>query len=161
VIKHPKGWKRLSCHVDTESYVSFLQIILADECTEAEGRAWHMKHFACFECDRQLGGQRYIMRDGRPYCLHCFDAMFAEYCDSCGEPIGVDQGTVLTWKWDGLSFFHIKNILLTKACHIFKLWRNRMTGVWVLFLCQTSSCSGPIQDGPSGFVGHIANNHSP
>lgn len=65
---------------------------MADECTEAEGRAWHMKHFACSECDRQLGGQRYIMRDGRPYCLHCFDAMFAEYCDSCGEPIGVDQG---------------------------------------------------------------------
>lgn len=38
---------------------SFLpQIILADECTEAEGRAWHIKHFACFECDKQLGGQR-------------------------------------------------------------------------------------------------------
>lgn len=68
------------------------EIILADECTEAEGRAWHMKHFSCSECERQLGGQRYIMRDGRPYCLHCFDAMFAEYCDSCGEPIGVDQG---------------------------------------------------------------------
>lgn len=68
------------------------QIILADECTEAEGRAWHMNHFACTECDRQLGGQRYIMRDSRPYCLHCFDAMFAEYCDSCGDPIGVDQG---------------------------------------------------------------------
>ncbi|XP_054277732.1 protein prickle-like [Macrosteles quadrilineatus] len=68
------------------------EIILADECTEAEGRAWHMKHFACLECDLQLGGQRYIMRDGRPYCLACFDAMFAEYCDSCGEPIGVDHG---------------------------------------------------------------------
>ena len=68
------------------------QIILSDECTEAEGRAWHMKHFACFECDRQLGGQRYIMREGRPYCLNCFDCMFAEYCDACGETIGVDQG---------------------------------------------------------------------
>ncbi|XP_024938824.1 protein prickle isoform X2 [Cephus cinctus] len=68
------------------------EIILADECTEAEGRAWHMKHFACLECDRQLGGQRYVMREGRPYCLDCFDASFAEYCDSCGEPIGVDQG---------------------------------------------------------------------
>ncbi|XP_021695986.1 protein prickle isoform X2 [Aedes aegypti] len=68
------------------------EIILADECTEAEGRAWHIKHFACFECDKQLGGQRYIMRDGKPYCLHCFDAMFAEYCDFCSEPIGVDQG---------------------------------------------------------------------
>ena len=51
-----------------------------------------MKHFACFECDRQLGGQRYIMREGRPYCLNCFDCMFAEYCDACGETIGVDQG---------------------------------------------------------------------
>lgn len=68
------------------------EIILADECTEAEGRAWHMNHFACFECEKQLGGQRYIMRDGKPYCLLCFDSMFAEYCDYCGEAIGVDQG---------------------------------------------------------------------
>lgn len=32
------------------------------------------------------------MREGRPYCLTCFDCMFAEYCDACGETIGVDQG---------------------------------------------------------------------
>jgi hypothetical protein len=51
-----------------------------------------MKHFACLECDKQLGGQRYIMRDGRPYCLQCFDGLFAEYCDSCGDPISVDHG---------------------------------------------------------------------
>ena len=55
-----------------------------------------MKHFACFECDLQLGGQRYIMRDGRPYCLTCFDCMFAEYCDACGEAISVDQGMRIT-----------------------------------------------------------------
>ena len=54
-----------------------------------------MKHFACFECDRNLGGQRYIMREGRPYCLTCFDCMFAEYCDACGETIGVDQGKLI------------------------------------------------------------------
>jgi LIM domain len=65
---------------------------LADECTEAEGRAWHMTHFACLECDKQLGGQRYIMREEKPYCLNCFDSLFAEYCDYCGEAIGVDQG---------------------------------------------------------------------
>ena len=69
-----------------------LQIIFADECTEAEGRSWHMKHFCCYECDRQMGGQRYIMRDGRPYCCGCFENMYAEYCDTCGEHIGVDQG---------------------------------------------------------------------
>lgn len=68
------------------------ELILADECTEAEGRAWHMTHFACAECQEQLGGRRYIMRSGRPFCLTCFDALFAEYCDGCGEAVGVDQG---------------------------------------------------------------------
>ncbi|KAJ7998955.1 hypothetical protein DPEC_G00210360 [Dallia pectoralis] len=68
------------------------EIILADECTEAEGRHWHMKHFCCFECETVLGGQRYIMKEGRPYCCGCFESLYAEYCDSCGEHIGIDQG---------------------------------------------------------------------
>ncbi|XP_075870386.1 prickle-like protein 2b isoform X2 [Nelusetta ayraudi] len=68
------------------------EIILADECTEAEGRHWHMKHFCCFECETVLGGQRYIMKEGRPYCCSCFESLYAEYCDSCGEHIGIDQG---------------------------------------------------------------------
>uniref|UniRef100_A0A3Q4G103 Prickle homolog 1b n=1 Tax=Neolamprologus brichardi TaxID=32507 RepID=A0A3Q4G103_NEOBR len=67
------------------------EIIFADECTEAEGRHWHMKHFACFECGTMLGGQRYIMKDGRPYCCGCFESLYAEYCESCGENIGVDH----------------------------------------------------------------------
>ncbi|XP_067347029.1 prickle-like protein 1b isoform X2 [Channa argus] len=67
------------------------EIILADECTEAEGRYWHMKHFACFECETMLGGQRYIMKDGRPYCCGCFESLYAEYCEACGENIGVDH----------------------------------------------------------------------
>ncbi|XP_019738551.1 prickle-like protein 1 isoform X1 [Hippocampus comes] len=67
------------------------EIIFADECTEAEGRHWHMKHFACFECGTMLGGQRYIMKDGRPYCCGCFESLYAEYCEACGENIGVDH----------------------------------------------------------------------
>uniref|UniRef100_A0A673HBQ4 Prickle-like protein 3 n=1 Tax=Sinocyclocheilus rhinocerous TaxID=307959 RepID=A0A673HBQ4_9TELE len=68
------------------------EIIFADECTEAEGRHWHMKHFCCFECEAALGGQRYIMRESRPYCCHCYESLYAEYCDTCGEHIGTDQG---------------------------------------------------------------------
>ena len=88
--RQPGQWPKR--HTSDLPDTSHFQIIFSDECTEAEGRAWHMKHFACFECDRNLGGQRYIMREGRPYCLTCFDCMFAEYCDACGETIGVDQG---------------------------------------------------------------------
>uniref|UniRef100_H2YZ87 Uncharacterized protein n=1 Tax=Ciona savignyi TaxID=51511 RepID=H2YZ87_CIOSA len=68
------------------------EIIFSDECTEAEGRHWHMDHFCCFECDRVLGGQRYIMRDGKPNCTQCFEALYAEYCDMCGDLIGLDAG---------------------------------------------------------------------
>lgn len=69
-----------------------LQIIFSDECTEAEDRCWHMKHFACFECDQQLGGQRYVMKDDKPYCCQCFERCFSEFCDTCCKQIGVDQG---------------------------------------------------------------------
>lgn len=47
-----------------------------------------MKHFSCFECETILGGQRYIMKDGRPYCCGCFESLYAEYCEACGEHIG-------------------------------------------------------------------------
>ncbi|XP_054711766.1 protein prickle-like [Uloborus diversus] len=90
------------------------EIIFADECTEAEGRAWHMRHFCCFECDRQLGGERYVMRDGRPFCLHCFDATFAEYCDSCGDPIGVDQGQM---SHEGQHWHATEHCFRCHACH--------------------------------------------
>lgn len=75
------------CAVSSSEYLC-LQIIFADECTEAEGRHWHMKHFSCFECETILGGQRYIMKDGRPYCCGCFESLYAEYCEACGEHIG-------------------------------------------------------------------------
>ena len=51
-----------------------------------------MTHFSCAECQIQLGGQRYIMKKGRPFCVKCFDGVFAEYCSSCGKMIGVDDG---------------------------------------------------------------------
>ena len=47
-----------------------------------------MKHFCCYECQAPLGGQRYVMREDRPVCCQCFEKLFAEFCDSCGEPIG-------------------------------------------------------------------------
>lgn len=68
------------------------EIIFAAECTEAEGRHWHMCHFCCFECEAALGGQRYVMRQSRPYCCGCYQALYAEYCDGCGEHIGLNQG---------------------------------------------------------------------
>lgn len=68
------------------------EIIFADECTEAEGQHWHMRHFKCMDCDIVLGGQRYIMREKKPFCTSCFEQKFAEVCSNCDVTIGIDEG---------------------------------------------------------------------
>lgn len=89
------------------------EIIFADECTEAEGRHWHMKHFSCFECETVLGGQRYIMKDGRPYCCGCFESLYAEYCEACGEHIGVDHAQMT---YDGLHWHATESCFSCAQC---------------------------------------------
>ncbi|KAL8164963.1 UNVERIFIED_CONTAM: Prickle-like protein 2 [Gekko kuhli] len=64
-----------------------------------------MRHFCCFECEEALGGQRYIMRQSRPYCCRCYESLYAEYCDACGEHIGKEAcclgpGIEGQRKWD-------------------------------------------------------------
>ena len=94
--KKSKNWLFFRCikngRVDVLPSVCFLQLILSDECTEAENRHWHLGHFACVECAKSLGGQRYIMREGKPSCVGCFDHLYSEFCESCGLVIGVDDG---------------------------------------------------------------------
>lgn len=34
------------------------------------------------------------MREGKPFCVGCFDHLHAEFCDTCGLVIGVDDGQV-------------------------------------------------------------------
>ncbi|KAH9392752.1 Prickle-like protein 2 [Tyrophagus putrescentiae] len=76
------------------------RLILDEECTEAEGKAWHIGHFCCTECSRSLGGQQYIMASSDvqqqlPYCLTCFDILFGELCEECGELIGCEVGAII------------------------------------------------------------------
>ena len=53
-----------------------------------------MAHFACFDCNELLGGQRYFMKASRPYCCKCFEKIHIEYCATCGKSIGVEQGQI-------------------------------------------------------------------
>lgn len=112
------------------------EIILADECTEAEGRYWHMKHFCCFECEVALGGQRYIMRESRPYCCSCYESLYAEYCDTCGEHIGIDQGQMT---YEGQHWHAVESCFCCARCRLPLLGRPFLPRGGLIFCSR--SCS--------------------
>ncbi|XP_073472029.1 prickle-like protein 4 isoform X1 [Aquarana catesbeiana] len=67
------------------------QLILTERCTVAEGHCWHVEHFCCWECEVVLGGGRYVMRGSRPFCNGCFQRLYAETCEGCGEPVDPNE----------------------------------------------------------------------
>ncbi|KAM4795865.1 prickle-like protein 4 [Rhinophrynus dorsalis] len=73
------------------------QLILSEKCIVAEGHRWHMDHFCCWECEVVLGGSRYVMKGGRPFCNSCFLRLYAETCEACGEPVYPD-GNLVTFR---------------------------------------------------------------
>ncbi|XP_049436499.1 prickle-like protein 2 isoform X2 [Epinephelus fuscoguttatus] len=118
------------------------KIIFADECTEAEGRHWHMKHFCCYECETTLGGQRYIMKDGRPHCCNCFESLYAEYCDACGEHIGIDQGQMT---YDGQHWHATEECFCCARCKRSLLGRPFLPKQGQIF-CSRSCSAGQDPD---------------
>ena len=51
---------------------------------------WHSSHFSCWQCDESLTGQRYVLREEHPYCVKCYESLFANNCEQCEQPIGID-----------------------------------------------------------------------
>uniref|UniRef100_A0A8B9TA15 Prickle planar cell polarity protein 2 n=1 Tax=Anas platyrhynchos TaxID=8839 RepID=A0A8B9TA15_ANAPL len=115
-------------------------IIFADECTEAEGRHWHMKHFCCFECETVLGGQRYIMKDGRPYCCSCFEHR-ADFLS--GSPQGIDQGQMT---YDGQHWHATETCFCCAQCKKSLLGRPFLPKQGQIFCSR--ACS--VGDDPNG-----------
>ncbi|CAD5206947.1 unnamed protein product [Bursaphelenchus okinawaensis] len=67
------------------------ELIFAGEYTKAMNKDWHSDHFCCWQCDVTLTGQRYILRDEHPYCIKCYEEVFANTCDECSKAIGIDS----------------------------------------------------------------------
>ncbi|CAG5117425.1 unnamed protein product [Candidula unifasciata] len=48
-------------------------------------------NMSCYHCDKQLVACRYILNDDYPYCITCFQELFAHTCEQCGQLIGLDH----------------------------------------------------------------------
>ncbi|KFM80481.1 Four and a half LIM domains protein 2, partial [Stegodyphus mimosarum] len=67
------------------------ELIFSGEYTKAMSKDWHSAHFCCWQCDESLTGQRYVLRDEHPYCVRCYEQVFANSCEECGKLIGIDS----------------------------------------------------------------------
>ncbi|KAH9630604.1 hypothetical protein HF086_007028 [Spodoptera exigua] len=61
------------------------------EYTKAMNKDWHSGHFCCWQCDESLTGQRYVLRDEHPFCIKCYESVFANGCEECNKTIGIDS----------------------------------------------------------------------
>ncbi len=52
---------------------------------------WVEEKMFCHHCDDSLAGHRYVLRDDHPYCIKCYENVFANNCDECGKLIGIDS----------------------------------------------------------------------
>ena len=52
----------------------------------------------CHHCDDSLAGHRYVLRDDHPYCIKCYENVFANNCDECGKIIGIDSKVIIRTK---------------------------------------------------------------
>ncbi|XP_055609961.1 transforming growth factor beta-1-induced transcript 1 protein isoform X3 [Uranotaenia lowii] len=66
-------------------------LIFSGEYTKAMSKDWHSGHFCCWQCDESLTGQRYVLRDEHPYCIKCYENVFANSCEECNKTIGIDS----------------------------------------------------------------------
>ncbi|XP_054261787.1 four and a half LIM domains protein 3 isoform X4 [Macrosteles quadrilineatus] len=67
------------------------ELIFSGEYTKAMNKDWHSGHFCCWQCDESLTGQRYVLRDEHPYCVKCYESVFANGCEECNKIIGIDS----------------------------------------------------------------------
>lgn len=66
-------------------------LIFSTEYTRAMDEDWHSGHFCCWNCDLSLVGHRYILRDDHPFCIKCYENLFANTCEECKAAIGTDS----------------------------------------------------------------------
>lgn len=54
-------------------------------------KEFHAEHFCCWDCDKSLTGQAYILREEHPYCIACYEKLFSNTCEKCTKIIGTDS----------------------------------------------------------------------
>ncbi|KTF87534.1 hypothetical protein cypCar_00007189 [Cyprinus carpio] len=102
------------------------------------------ERFDCDNCKESLYGRKYIQAEDNPYCIPCYDSLFANTCDECKELIGHDSRTGL--KSSPIALWHrsfsLFSILLCKTASLHTSETDSMSRPQVcssIFYCETAA----------------------
>ena len=89
----------------------------------AMGRSWHPEHFLCANCQKPTG-QKFLVKDGKPYCEEDYHLLFSPKCQVCGNVI---KGPHLQNHW-GERFCKWHKGKLPECFSCGRLISDRLTG---------------------------------
>ncbi|KAL1453669.1 hypothetical protein WDU94_009989 [Cyamophila willieti] len=103
------------------------ELIFVNEYTLAENKTFHVKHFCCYLCDKELCNQSYIpvtplnqeSVGSHPYCLDCYYANFSKTCAACDQVIDVKDKCI---QFNDKYYWHIRTECF--ACTYCKKYLN-------------------------------------
>uniref|UniRef100_A0A7E4UTD8 LIM zinc-binding domain-containing protein n=1 Tax=Panagrellus redivivus TaxID=6233 RepID=A0A7E4UTD8_PANRE len=127
------------------------ELIFCEECTEAEGRVWHLKHFICTRCDCQLGGKRYIIRNDLPYCIPCYHTAVQLRCNTCQKDIIPDKPHIT----QGNTHWHADERCFCCAVCEKNLLGKRYGFSEGKLICGINSCIRAGEPRPNPYPRHI------
>lgn len=114
IIKNPIFWTITGARFFKHPFIC-PQLIFSGEYTKAMNKDWHSGHFCCWQCDESLTGQRYVLRDEHPYCIKCYESVFANGCEECNKIIGIDSKVRKKFEQSFVSRKILQKVLLVRC----------------------------------------------
>lgn len=92
-----RGPNRTSFH-DHCLFVILGQVITSGGITFRD-QPWHKECFLCSGCRKELCEEEFMSRDDYPFCLDCYNHLYAKKCAACTKPI-TGEFFSLIWSYD-------------------------------------------------------------
>ncbi|XP_006865926.1 PREDICTED: four and a half LIM domains protein 5 [Chrysochloris asiatica] len=68
-------------------YCNFCRKVITSGGITFHGQPWHKECFLCSGCRKELCEEEFMSKDDYPFCLDCYNHLYAKQCAACGKPI--------------------------------------------------------------------------
>ena len=80
------SWRR-PCSTAIKRGIFPRLVVITTNGITYKNNPFHKECFLCTNCNVQLAGQKFTVKEERPYCAACYAQLFAKRCSACKLPI--------------------------------------------------------------------------